>query len=90
MKRSPISALDPRRYGFECEAPLRADFISEVIPEAVEKANTFDTRGIMDFPASENGSGSNKTIEEVAGRLAAVYCEGIGYEVSRFYLVLLH
>lgn len=79
IERANVPALDPRRYGFNLDASLiRSDFVSEVLPEVVENQDTFDTTGILDFPA---GSGTSfRTIHEISERLASVYCEGIGYE----------
>lgn len=71
-----MPALDPRRYGFALPAgaTVREDFVSEVLPELVATGK-LDTRGIMDF-ADGTESGEGKTIEQVATRLADVYCAG--------------
>lgn len=80
MKRENVPALDPRRYGFPFKGELRPEFISETNPSPLVDGEKLDVDGILEFPDVEGGE---RTIEQIAERLADVYCAGIGYEVSR-------
>ncbi|GAA6054713.1 hypothetical protein JCM3770_000044 [Rhodotorula araucariae] len=84
-KRPNVPALDPRRYGFAltdaASAALRPEFVSNVKPLLTVSGehDKFDTTGILDFP--QNGStGNERTMDEIADRLAKVYCGGVAYE----------
>lgn len=83
MSRESVPALDPRRYGFSVPLDsLRTEFISPVLPETENvEEDTFNVAGLMEFPGD---SMSNlKTMQEIAERLAQVYCGGTGYEVRK-------
>ncbi|BGP41616.1 putative 2-oxoglutarate dehydrogenase E1 component DHKTD1, mitochondrial [Rhodotorula kratochvilovae] len=84
-KRPNVPALDPRRYGFALTdaagGALREEYVSEAKPEenVSNEEDKFDTTGILDFP--QNGSpGNERTMDEIADRLAKVYCGGVAYE----------
>ncbi|GAA5920300.1 hypothetical protein JCM6882_000033, partial [Rhodosporidiobolus microsporus] len=85
-ERPDVPALDPGRYGFVVENgkeggfELRREFRSEARPaERVGGGGErYDVTGILDFPEGE--AGKMKTMEEIAQRLAEVYCGGVAYE----------
>ncbi|BGP17894.1 putative 2-oxoglutarate dehydrogenase E1 component DHKTD1, mitochondrial [Rhodosporidiobolus nylandii] len=79
-ERPNVPALDPRRYGFPLKHKLRQEFVSETKPqEAIAgEEERFDVTGILDFPKAEQGK--MKTMDEIAARLADVYCGGVAYE----------
>ncbi|GAA6023910.1 hypothetical protein JCM10207_009271 [Rhodosporidiobolus poonsookiae] len=83
-QRPVVPALDPRRYGFalsaDGEEALRPEFRAEgenPAPVNGGEGETYDVSGILQFP---DGEGKERTMEEIAKRLAEVYCDGIGYE----------
>ncbi|GAA5990236.1 hypothetical protein JCM10908_005888 [Rhodotorula pacifica] len=81
-QRPVVPALDPRRYGLAAQTPTREEFVSETVPDQLVKgdpATEYDTQGILDFP-DEDGKGSHRTADEIAARLAEVYCGGVAYE----------
>ncbi|GAA5833107.1 hypothetical protein JCM11251_006518 [Rhodosporidiobolus azoricus] len=86
-ERPDVPALDPRRYGFEVKEgkegyEVRSEFRSEARPDkegaGIGEGDKYDVTGILDFPESEGGK--MKTMEEIAKRLAEVYCGGVAYE----------
>ncbi|GAA5912410.1 hypothetical protein JCM8208_005161 [Rhodotorula glutinis] len=82
-KRPNVPALDPRRYGFalsgHAASNLRDEFVSEAKPleQVSDERDQFDVAGILDFPG---GTTDGRTMDEIATRLAEVYCGGIAYE----------
>ncbi|GAA5878058.1 hypothetical protein JCM8547_005608 [Rhodosporidiobolus lusitaniae] len=94
-QRPDVPALDPRRYGFalregletkdRSEWALRSEFESDVVPseegQVGREGEKFDVSGILSFPPKENGE-TRWTMEEIAERLAEVYCGGVAYEFS--------
>lgn len=80
-QRPVVPALDPRRYGLAA-TPARDEFTSDVVPEDLVGADQkYQVQGILDFP--EDGNGPARSVDEIAARLAEVYCGGVAYEVSR-------
>ncbi|KPV74148.1 uncharacterized protein RHOBADRAFT_54008 [Rhodotorula graminis WP1] len=85
-KRPNVPALDPRRYGFtlssDVAANLRDEFVSDVKPleQVSAEGDKFNVEGILDFPKSTGGTSEERTMDEIATRLAEVYCGGIAYE----------
>ncbi|GAA5985864.1 hypothetical protein JCM11641_005325 [Rhodosporidiobolus odoratus] len=79
-ERPNVPALDPRRYGFALDAKqLREEFLSEALPELQGgQGQKHDVTGILDFPEVEGRK--EKTMDEIAKRLAEVYCGGVAYE----------
>ncbi|GAA6044320.1 hypothetical protein JCM8097_004473 [Rhodosporidiobolus ruineniae] len=83
-QRPDVPALDPQRYGFPLQDgsgfQLRAEFKSETVPTDFvgEPGQTYDTTGIVNFEEGEK----SKTVDEIAARLAEVYCDGVAYEFS--------
>jgi len=87
-KRPNVPALDPRRYGFsltpDAATKLRDEFVSEAKPleRVSDEGDKFNVSGILDFPkSSSGGTTEERTMDEIATRLAEVYCGGIAYEV---------
>lgn len=86
-KRPSVPALDPRRYGFsiseEAASKLREEFLSDARPDDMvsEPSDKFNMAGILDFPQGTLGAQEERTMDEIAARLAEVYCGGIAYEV---------
>lgn len=82
-ERPNVPALDPRRYGFDVDPSiLRADFISEALPDVERSSANVDISGIMDWPSGD--AGGERSIEEVSKRLGQVYCDGVAFEVRVF------
>ncbi|TNY20770.1 dehydrogenase E1 and transketolase domain-containing protein 1 [Rhodotorula diobovata] len=85
-KRPSVPALDPRRYGFsiseEAASKLREEFLSDARPDDMvsEPSDKFNVAGILDFPQGTLGAQEERTMDEIAARLAEVYCGGIAYE----------
>ena len=78
-QRPVVPALDPRRYGLAA-TPSREEFVSETVPQKKDnQTEKYDVRGILDFP--DDGQGTHKTAQEIAQRLAEVYCGRVAYEV---------
>lgn len=84
-QRPVVPALDPRRYGLGAATPSREEFVSETVPPTAASADPnaarkLDVTGILDFP--QDGKGPERSVDEIAARLAEVYCGGVAYEVS--------